>query len=381
VASIEKRVRNGRTTYCVRYRDPAKGERRKVFDRKRDADDFALSLENAKRTGAYVDPQAGKVTFGEWAERWFKTTATLKPTTRRDYRSLLDNHVLPRFGDWPLAGIDTLAVKEWRAAMVEGGLGGKRAGKAMQVLSLVLSSAVEGGRLATNKAAGVKLPKVQRREMLFLDAGQVEALAYAMDPRWRVLVLLSAYTGLRPCEVVALRVARLDLLRGTVRVAEAAPEVAGRLEWGSVKTHEARTVHLPRFLRDELAAHLAASGAGPDALVFTAARGGPIRESKWVPGYFKPAVRAAGLPEALRWYDLRHTAASLLIREGASIKAVQKQMGHATAAITLDVYGHLFPDELPELAERLERLHERAAAERWPQRGPEVVSLRNSAGQ
>jgi hypothetical protein len=140
-----------------------------------------------------------------------------------------------------------------------------------------------------------------------------------------------------------------------------------------VKTHEARTVHLPRFLRDELAAHLAASGAGPDALVFTAARGGPIRESKWVPGYFKPAVRAAGLPEALRWYDLPHTAASLLIREGASIKAMQKQMGHATAAITLDTYGHLFPDELSDLAERLDALRARDRAPsaprpcfRWP---------------
>jgi integrase len=98
-------------------------------------------------------------------------------------------------------------------------------------------------------------------------------------------------------------------------------------------------------------------------------------------GLFKPAVRAAGLPEALRWYDLRHTAASLLIREGASIKAVQKQLGHATAAITLDTYGHLFPDELPDLAGRLERLRGRATAEAWPQRGPDVVALHNVAGQ
>jgi integrase len=102
---------------------------------------------------------------------------------------------------------------------------------------------------------------------------------------------------------------RLDLLRGTVRVAEA-PEVAGRLEWGGVKTHEARTVRLPRFLRDELAAYLADRPHGPEDLVFTAPLGGPLRESKWIPGYFKPA----GLPGTLRFYDLRHTAASLLIR-------------------------------------------------------------------
>jgi integrase len=113
--------------------------------------------------------------------------------------------------------------------------------------------------------------------------------------------------------------------------------------------------------------------------------GGPLRESKFVPGYFKAAVRAVGLPPTLRFYDLRHTAASLLIREGASIKAVQKQLGHATASITLDTYGRLFPDELDALAGRLEDLHGRAlearrAAEVWPHGGPEVVALRGGAG-
>jgi integrase len=109
-----------------------------------------------------------------------------------------------------------------------------------------------------------------------------------------------------------------------------------------VKTHEARTVRLPRFLRDELAACLADRPHAADDLVFTAPLGGPLRDSKWVPGSFKPAVRAAGLPSGLRWYDLRHTCASLLIREGASVKAVQRQLGHATATITLDTDGHLY---------------------------------------
>jgi integrase len=119
---------------------------------------------------------------------------------------------------------------------------------------------------------------------------------------------------------------------------------------------------------------------GPDDLVFTAPLGGPLRESKWVPGYFKPAARAAGFPATLRFYDLRHSCASLLIREGASVKAVQKQFGHATASITLDTYGHLFPDELDQLAERLEDLRGRALAARAagevkPHGSPSVVAL------
>jgi Phage integrase, N-terminal SAM-like domain len=97
-----------------------------------------------RRRGAYVDPAAGKVGLGEWAERWYAATAHLKPSTRRDYRMPLDHQVLPVFGDWTLASIDTLAVKEWRAGLLAGGLSPKRAGKALQVLSQVLGSAVEG---------------------------------------------------------------------------------------------------------------------------------------------------------------------------------------------------------------------------------------------
>jgi len=386
MASIEKRTPKRSGELQRPLPRPAGHSRRKVFDRKRDAERWLNENEVAKQDRRWVDPAAGRERLGEWAERWYATTAALRPTTRRDYRVLLDNQVLPAFAAAQLADLDALAVREWLAGLVGGGLSAKRARKAYQVLAQVLDAAVDGGKLTRNVAAGVKLPKVQRREMGFLDARQVEALADAIDPRYPTLVRVAAYTGLRPCELVALRVGRLDLLRGTVRVAEAAPEVAGRLEWGGVKTHEARTVRLPRSLAAEVGAYLADRPRGPEDLVFTAPLGGPLRQSKFVPGYFKPAVRAAGLPATLRFYDLRHTAASLLIREGASVKAVQKQLGHATASITLDTYGHLFPDELDQLAERLEDVRVRAlaarrAAEVSPQRRPEVVSLRKGAGR
>jgi integrase len=130
--------------------------------------------------------------------------------------------------------------------------------------------------------------------------------------------------------------------------------------------------------------------------VFTAPRGGPLRESKFVPGRFKPAIGVANrviaqldqqgrpdpLPGDLRLYDMRHTAASLMIRQGASIKAVQKQLGHATASITLDTYGHLFPEELEALAGHQQDARAEALATlARTQRGPAVVPLRKEAGQ
>jgi integrase len=208
-----------------------------------------------------------------------------------------------------------------------------------------------------------------------LDAQQVEALGEAIGPRYRALVLFAAYTGLRPCELVALRVGRLDLLRCTARVVEAAVEVS-RLEWGPVKTHEARTVRMPRSVAEEVGASLAGRPHDPDALVFTAPMGGPLGRADFVKYHFKPAITRANeaitklprdhrpplLPEGLRFYDLRHTCASLLIAQGASVKAVQAQLGHATASITLDTYGHLFPSEMEALANRLELVRDAVLA-------------------
>jgi integrase len=381
MASIQKRTRNGRVTYSVNFRDPSGRSRRKVFARKVDAGRWLAENEATRNVGAWVDPAAGRDRFGEWAERWYRTTLDLKPGTRRTYRQLLDNQVVPTFGAATLAGVDRLAVREWVAGLVESGLSPSRIRNAHQVLAQVFAAAVEGGRLARNPATGVRLPKRVDREMLFLDAAQVERLADAIGPHHRVLVYFLAYTGLRFGEVVALKWKRLDCARGTCEVVESATEVGSRLVWGTTKTDERRTVRLPQFLCDLLAAHLAGQPRDLDALVFTAPMGGPLRERKFLHGQLKPAAVRAGRPGDLRAHDLRHTAASLLIRQGASVKAVQAQLGHRSAVVTLDRYGHLWPDELGDLAERLDRARAAAvAAELSPQRRPTVVPIRKGAG-
>jgi integrase len=359
----------GRNRWRARWRDPAGRQRTRSFARKVDAERFLLGVEDAKLRGAYVDPAAGKVNFGEWAERWYKTTAGLKPSTRHTYRQLLDYQILPTFEKATLAGVDMLLVREWLAALVEADLSPSRIRNAHQVLSQVLATAVEANRLARNPAKGVRLPRIVRREMHFLTAAQVEQLAAVITVPFPLLVRFDAYTGLRAGELAALRVGRLDLLRGTCEVVESATEVDNKLVWGVTKTYERRTVRLPRFLCEQVGAYLADRPHAPNDLLFTMLQGGPLREPRFAERYFKPAARAAGLPAAraaglpaaLRVHDLRHTCASLLIREGASIKAVQHHLGHKSASITLDRYGHLFPEELDHLADRLERLHAQAA--------------------
>jgi integrase len=273
----------------------------------------------------------------------------------------LDYQILPTFEKATLAGVDMLLVSEWLAALVGADLSPSRIRNAHQVLSQVLATAVEANRLARNPAKGVRLPRIVRREMHFLTAAQVEQLAGVIAAPFSLLVRFDAYTGLRAGELAALRVGRLDLLRSACEVVESATEVDNKLVWGVTKTYERRTVRLPRFLCEQVGSYLADRPHAPNDLVFTMLQGGPLREPKFAERYFKPAARAAGLPAALRVHDLRHTCASLLIREGASIKAVQHHLGHKSASITLDRYGHLFPEELDHLADRLERLHAQAA--------------------
>jgi integrase len=349
-----KRQGQGRLRWRVRYRDPTGRERAKSFARRVDAQRFLQHAEADKLRGLWVDPQQGRTTVGELAERWYATTVALKPKTREDYRSLLNNHVLPTFGDRAVASLDTLAVRGWLAGLVNKGLSPSRAKHTYYVLFAVLEAAIQAGALVRNPAAGVRVPRDRSREMHFLSAAGVERLAEAIVPPYGLLVRFAAYTGLRAGEIAALRVKRLDLLRGTVRVVESATEVGGRLIIGPTKTHSERTVRLPRFLRDDLAAYLASRSRNPDGFVFTAPKGGQLRHNNFYQRLFCPALARAGLPTEVRFHDLRHTCAALLIAQGAHPKAIQAHLGHSSIQVTMDRYGHLFPDALEHLADRLD---------------------------
>jgi integrase len=181
----------------------------------------------------------------------------------------------------------------------------------------------------------------------------------------RALVLLLGFTGLRFGEAAALTVGDCDLAHGRVRVHRSVTAVNGTMVYSAPKSHQARTVALPRFLVDVLREHLA--GADPDALAFPDSRGGPMRLSNVRRRWWARAVTDSGAPAGLSPHELRHSAASMAISAGASIKAVQKMLGHKSATLTLDRYGHLYDDELQSVADRLDWMH---ASEKCAQNVP-----------
>jgi integrase len=375
MTEIERRVRNGQVRWLARYFDPDGRRRGKVFDRKVDAQRFQAQIENSKITGNYVDPARGKITAGPWSDKWLKTQGHLKPSTYARYEGIVSKHIKPKWGNVPLAKITHEDAAEWVSSIR---LAPASVTYIHRVFYLMLELAVRSGRITRNPAVGVRLPKATRSERRFLTRDEVFRLADAsaeypipeVGEQYRVLVLVLAFCGLRWGEVAGLKVKRLDLLRRRLVVAETLSEVNGHLVWGTPKNHAARSVPIPGFLVDQLAEVI--RDLSPDDLMFTTWRGRPLRNLNFRRDVFDKAAEDAGL-SGLTPHELRHTAASLAVSAGANVKAVQRMLGHASAAMTLDVCSGLFDDDLDGVAARLDQECHPIAT---PKPRGEVIELR-----
>ena len=353
MASIERRQIRGQDRFLVRYRDPSGKQKARTFVSEKEAVDHEAEVRTDMRRGAYLDPQAGQMKVKPWAEKWLAAQGHLKPSTLTRYRGLLKVQILPKWGGYSLHDVDYLNVQGWVSDLTRAGLSGSTVRQAHRVFSLLMEMAVKSKRLSTNPAVGVKLPRAGKPEKTFLTHEQVNDLADAAG-EWRTVILVLAFCGLRWGELAALRVGRVDTMRRRINVAESVTEPDGKLVWGDPKNHQRRSVPIPRFLLDEL--DVLKAGKCPKDLMFTGARGGVLRNGNFRRDVFNPAAVKAGL-DGLTPHELRHTAASLAISSGANVKAVQRMLGHASAAMTLDVYAGLFDDDLDGLADRMDEAH------------------------
>lgn len=340
MAHVQKR---GASRWRARYRGPDGRERSRTFDRRSDAERWVSVMEVSKERGEWVDPALGRCTFATWAEEWAATVVDLRPSTRdRDLRAVRV-HLVPCFGEVPLAKITNPMVKRFIADMLAAGdHAPSTVRKVGQVLAKVMRSAVDAGLIVRSPCDGVRLPAEGQREMRFLTAEQVTLLATAVGPEWETLVYTAAYAGLRWGELAGLRPARIDLGRRTITVIEHLNELSGHLEWGPPKTTAGRrAVSIPGALAEMLADHLDRDPVVRSGLVFPTPLGEPMRRSNFARRIWAPATTALGL-DGLRFHDLRHTAVALAISQGAHPKALQERMGHSSVTVTLDRYGHLY---------------------------------------
>lgn len=378
MAHIQDRGRDARLRWQARYRAADGRERTKSFGRKIDAERWLSTQTADQARGEWVDPALGRITFAEFAARWRLSLTGLRPTTRTRNLGIVDNHLLSLFGSTPLARITALDIKGMLADDIAN-LSSASARKHVLVLRGILDEAVREGRLGRNPAADVKLPPEQSRPMRVLEPGQVVDLAETFPAHYRPLVLTAAFVGLRWGELAGLRVGNVDPLRRTITVSEQLIEVSGHLEWGPPKTQSAvRTVSVPSTVAETVGEHMATKAVRMSGLVFPTVQGRPLRRSNFRRRWKPRVERLFGGAEldGLVFHELRHTAASLAIAEGAHPLTVKERLGHSSITVTMDRYGHMFPAQDEAVAEALDRRLRESLAERSRNRGDETGRIR-----
>lgn len=354
--------------YRARYVAADGTERGETFDRKADAESWRTTQLADVARGRWVDPALGKLTFAEYVAIWEAGLHGLRDSSVDRYLGIVRNHLVPRFGKAQLALISPSDVKAMVADDLEAGYSSSTVRRHVIVLRGVLDAAIADGRLTRNVASGFKLPAESARPMRFLTPVQLAQTADCVRAHYRPLVMTAGWVGLRWGELAGLAVANVDLLRHTMVIDRQLTEVKGRLAFGGPKTRSGvRRVSIPAQLSSILAVHFNSDAVKSSGLAFPSVRGLSMRRSN-----FRKAWRRAvdGLfagtdLEGLVFHELRHTAAALMIEQGAHPLTVKERLGHSSITVTMDTYGHLFPSQDQALAEALnETLRESLEARR-----------------
>lgn len=348
--SIAKRS-NGK--FMVRWQEyPGGPYKSKTFKLKKQATAFEKTVDYQLLTGTYIAPEAGLIPLQKFSEEWTsRRRRKWEPGTKERVARELALHILPKFGDWPIANIRKPDIEEWASGLE---LAPSTVRKVYDTLSAMLETAVDDGRLARNHAAKAQLPKVSKAPFVPLEVDQVFALARAAAPHMRAAIVVAATTGLRQGELFGLTVDRVDFLRKTLRVDRQlfTPE-RGSPYLKTVKAdgNSYRTIDLRPVTIDALAAHLAQFGPGDEGVIFTNTLGHWNNRSV-ASRQMREAAKRAGIDAA--WHDLRHHHASLLLSEKVSAVAVAERIGDSLATLNR-VYAHVMPTDKTAIAEAIDK--------------------------
>lgn len=360
MGSVTPYSTTGGKRYRVRYRRPDGTQTdKRGFTTKRDAELFLSTIEIAKAKGEFIDLSAAEVKIGAIGATWVASREqVLKPSTYRSIESAWRIHVEPKWGRRTLANIRHSEVQDWVSLMARS-QGATNVLRAHGILAGILDSAVRDRILSSNPARDMALPKKGKKRRAYLTHVQVERLA--LTSRHPAMIRFLAYTGLRWGEATGLRIRQLDLARRRARIEENAVLIGTTVVIGSPKSHKQRSVPIPAFVVEELGLRLRTRAQ--DDFVFGNGDE-PMRLPNSRDGWFASAVRRAQVEDPkfprVTPHDLRHTAASLAVSAGANVKAVQRMLGHASAAVTLDIYSDLFDDDLDGVSTALDRARSRS---------------------
>jgi integrase len=339
------------------------GEKRKwlkVGPNKKEAERVLVQEVARLHGGQYRELK--KITFAEFAKKWMSDYAkgTVKASTYESYDSVLRIHLLPFFGTIELSRITLEDVQRYVSTKQrEGRVQPKTINNTLVPLKEMFTHAVRWGYLRENPAHYVEKPRVPHREMDFLTKEEIHRLLSAVSQDRYPFFLTAISTGMRLGELLAMKWSHIDWNRGVYFVKESLYK--GRFVEPKSATSK-RSINLPRTLLEVLRTHKARQSERrlqigekylDNDLMFCTAVGTPLDRGNVVKREFWPLLKKVGL-RRIRFHDLRHTFATLLIDQGESPKYIQAQLGHASIQVTMDRYGHLLPDVHQQAAQRLD---------------------------
>jgi len=375
---IHKRSKGSWTIVVDLPRDPQTGKRRQqwrtIKGTKRDAERELGEILHSVEAGDYIKPN--RITVGEYLKQWSEnyTVMHTSPRTSQSYQAETQNHIIPALGAIPLCQLQPQQIENYYTrALTKGrsdGKGGLSARTVLyhhRILSEALSHAVKVGLITRNVANVVDPPRPRRAKIATLASEDIpKFLEAAQDSPYYILFFTALSTGMRLGELLGLRWSDVYFDSGSLSVTQALYKRCGVCEMREPKSpHSQRQIAMPQSLIHLLEHHKAMQEAQmillgrpltKNDLVFAYPDGKPL-DPGVVSHTFSRVLQKAGLSH-IRFHDLRHTHATLMLKAGVHPKIVSERLGHASVAFTLDTYSHVVPGLQEAAVERFDEILE-----------------------
>lgn len=327
------------------------------FPTKKAAEAFGFQQEELEKRFKNTKTSDLNLTLLEFIEEVWIDTLTVKKQTRISYQGDLNSHILPEFGDVMIASIKPVDIEKWSAKLKNAKkLSPRTIQKQENLLASILKKAVENDYLHASPFSKLKRPKAKKKNKVVpMTFTQVEKLASLLPKQYRIIVWIGYYTAMRPSEALGLTWEQLDFRTNQIVIDRQISRDRNFIhEPEGLKTEASeRTIGFAKDLQKLIRDHVDEFGLGPDGLILKSRTGNAWRYHD-AAEMFRVAAKAVGLKPGEGMHQLRHTCVSVLIQSGANIKQIQAWVGHSSITETMDTYGHLFPDSMLDLADKLD---------------------------
>lgn len=337
--------------------------KRFAHETKKKVTEWLSEQQTAKQQGLIVEPH--RQTLGQFLDHWLETTVkdNRKPATYLNYRQMVNVHIKPEIGSVPLGKLTAQHVQMCYHRRRQAGRSGRTVRLVHAVLHKALDQAVKWQLLARNLADAVEPPRVEHKEMSTLSPDQfIQFLRTAREDRLHALYTLAVTVGMRLSELLGLRWSSVDLKTSTIAITETWNKVGGRMQRGTPKTKASRravtipevaVASLKRWKREQGEERLSLGAWKDPDIVFSTSIGTALNPANVRNRSFYPLLEKAGCPR-IRFHDLRHTAATIMLWQGVSARVLQEVLGHAHVNVTLGTYAHVLPEQKKEAAQKVD---------------------------